>query len=176
VEQLVFIEPSPTSYAQGTLLEDEATLNGLFAANLARTTGLPLELQAHVQPADASALLHYLWEEGRRVGAFGPEVGLAQLQRLQRVFTGCVRALYQHTLSPLPLPLTMLRGQEAQVGDPDAPDRGWAALAAHVDMLEVPGDHYSALRAPHVETLTRTLARVLESPPRRLQAVDGKAG
>ncbi|MFY0567371.1 amino acid adenylation domain-containing protein [Archangium lansingense] len=176
VEQLVFIEPSPTSYAQGTRLEDEATLNSLFAANLAQTTGLPLELPAHVQPADASALLRYLWEEGRRVGAFGPEVGLAQLQRLQRVFTGCVRALYQHTLSPLPLPLTMLRGQEAQVGDPDAPDRGWAALAAHVEMLEVPGDHYSALRSPQVETVARTLARVLESPPRRLQAVGQKAG
>jgi len=144
VEQLVFIEPSPAAYAQGTRLEDEATLNGLFAANLARMSD--------------------------------PEVGPAQLQRLRRVFIGCMRALYQHTLRPLPLTLTMLRGQEAQVGDPDVPDRGWAALAAHVERVEVPGDHYSALRAPQVETLARTLGRVLESPPWRLQAAGQKAG
>jgi thioesterase domain-containing protein len=146
VEQLVFIEPSPTAYAQGTRLEDEAALNGLFTANLAQTPGVPLELPPH------------------------------EHQRLQRVFTGCARALYQHTLSPLPLPLTMLRGQEAQEEDADAPDRGWGALAAHVDLREIPGDHYSALRAPHVETLARTLASLLEPPPHALQTLRDKAG
>ncbi|PTL76744.1 non-ribosomal peptide synthetase [Vitiosangium sp. GDMCC 1.1324] len=146
VEQLVFIEPSPTSYAQGTRIEDEAMLEALFTANLAQTLGPPQEV-----PAD-------------------------ELRRLQRVFTGCVRALYQHTLSPLPLPLTMLRGQEAQVGDPEAPDRGWAALVNHLDMVEVPGDHYSALRAPNVETVARTLTRLLEPPSGKRQAPGNKTG
>jgi thioesterase domain-containing protein len=146
VEQLVFIEPCPTSYAQGTRIEDEAVLEALFTANLAQMVGPPEALPAE------------------------------ELRRLQRVFTGNARALYQHALRPLPLPLTLLRGQEAEVGEPEAPDRGWAELVERVDMTQVPGDHYSALRAPHVATLARTLARVLESPPRGLEAVREKAG
>ena len=92
------------------------------------------------------------------------------------MFVGCVRALYEHTLRPLAVPLTLLLGDEAQVGDPEVPDRGWAALVPHVERVGVTGDHYSALRAPQVETLARTLTRLLESPPGQREAPRERTG
>ncbi|NMO14854.1 amino acid adenylation domain-containing protein [Pyxidicoccus fallax] len=167
VEPLILIEPSPTSYAQGTRVEESATLEGLFALNLARTLGLPVAPEDVQRMDDGPALLKHLLERGRRAGVFGPEVGLARLQSLQRVFISCARALHQHVLRPLALPVILLRGTEAEVGEAHVPDRGWAALASEVDIVEVSGDHYTVLHAPHVETLASALTRVLEGSPMR---------
>ncbi|MBZ4419378.1 non-ribosomal peptide synthetase [Myxococcus sp. RHSTA-1-4] len=173
VEQLILIEPSPTSYAQGTRVEESETLDGLFALNLARTLGLPVEPEDVQRLDDGPALLKHLLERGRRAGVFGPEVGLARLQALQRVFTSCARALHQHVLRPLSLPVVLLRGTEAEVGEAHVPDRGWAALASQVEVVDVSGDHYTVLQAPHVETLASALSRVLEVYPARSPCGEG---
>ncbi|MBJ6760929.1 amino acid adenylation domain-containing protein [Myxococcaceae bacterium JPH2] len=158
VEPLLFIEPSPSAYAQGIRIEDAATLGSLFAANLAQTTGLSLELPAHVSPEDSDALLTHLLEDGRRTGVFGPDEGIDHLRTLQRAFTTCATALYQHTLRPLNLPVTLLRGTEADVDEGADRTRGWSKLASQVEVVDVPGDHFSILRSPQVEAVARALA------------------
>ncbi|RKH52739.1 condensation domain-containing protein, partial [Corallococcus llansteffanensis] len=165
VERLVFIEPSPTSYAQGTRMEDAATLGQLFTVNLAHTTGLSEELPAHVPAGDAAKLLPHLLEEGQRVGAFGPEVNLAWLQRRQRVFNACISALSGHVLRPLRVPVLMLRGTEANVDEGGDRTRGWAALTDSIEVVDVPGTHYSVLQPPQVDSVGRALARYLDAPP-----------
>ncbi|RKH08371.1 non-ribosomal peptide synthetase [Corallococcus sp. CA053C] len=165
VERLVFIEPSPTSYAQGTRMEDAATLGQLFTVNLAHTTGLSEELPAHVPAGDSAKLLPHLLEEGQRVGAFGPEVNLAWLQRRQRVFNACISALSGHVLRPLRVPVLMLRGTEANVDEGGDRTRGWAALTDSIEVVDVPGTHYSVLQPPQVDSVGRALSRYLDAPP-----------
>ncbi|MBN8226873.1 amino acid adenylation domain-containing protein [Corallococcus macrosporus] len=165
VERLVFIEPSPTSYARGQRVDDPTTQGQLFTVNLAHTTGLPETLPPDVPPGDSHRLLHYLLEAGQRTGVFGAEVGLAWLQRRQRVFNACLAALSGHVLEPLGVPVWLLRGTEANVDEGSDRTRGWAALTPDPRVVDVPGTHYSVLQSPQVEVLGRALARVLESPP-----------
>ena len=40
-------------------------------------------------------------------------------------------------------------------------DYGWGRWAARVEVVEVPGDHATMLRSPHVETLALRLANWL---------------
>ncbi|WP_244237808.1 non-ribosomal peptide synthetase, partial [Corallococcus llansteffanensis] len=87
VELLALIEPSPTSAARGAATEDDAALALHFAADLARTAGLPARLPPDVASAGPEALLRHLHAEGLRAGLFSPESGLEELRTLLRVFT-----------------------------------------------------------------------------------------
>jgi thioesterase domain-containing protein/acyl carrier protein len=134
VELLALIEPSPTSYARGEPLADEASLAELFTADLARTAG---PTATDTFPAE-------------------------QLRALQAVFTSNLRALHTHSLKPYNGPLTVVLGTDTQGLPANEPARGWEALGTRVDTFTVPGDHYSVLRAPHVERLAHLLAPLLE--------------
>ncbi|NOK22422.1 amino acid adenylation domain-containing protein, partial [Corallococcus carmarthensis] len=155
VELLALIEPSP---ALASLGDDDSELALHFALDLARLAGLPPRLPAEVIGGGPEALLHHLHAEGQRTGLFSAESGLEELRILLRVFTANVRALARHTLTPLPVPLTLIVGADS--GNPDA--RGWAALTPRLDLVPVPGDHYTLLHPPEVEGLARILAPLLE--------------
>ncbi|MFY2563331.1 thioesterase domain-containing protein, partial [Corallococcus terminator] len=163
VEVLALIEPSPTSYARGTPFEGDVHLLS-FAADLARTAGLPL-----VVPDTPLDTPEALLTEVQRAGLLSAGTGLEQLRALLEVFTANSRALHQHSLRAGSGPLTVILGDDSAGDEPSVGrDRGWAALAAHaVDVLTLPGDHYSLLQPPHVEALARALTSLLEQPLRR---------
>ncbi|GMU10103.1 non-ribosomal peptide synthetase/type I polyketide synthase [Corallococcus caeni] len=157
VELLALLEPSPAHAAMGDA-DSELALH--FALDLARLAGLPPRLPAKVIEGGPEALLHHLHAEGQRTGLFSAESGLEELRILLRVFTANVRALARHTLAPLPVPVTLIVGADS--GSPDA--RGWESLAPRLDVVPVPGDHYTLLHSPQVEGLARILAPLLEHP------------
>ncbi|NRD47314.1 non-ribosomal peptide synthetase/type I polyketide synthase, partial [Corallococcus exiguus] len=155
VELLALIEPSP---ARAAMEDDDSELALHFALDLARLAGLPPRLPAEVIEGGPEALLHHLYAEGQRTGLFSAESGLEELRILLRVFTANVRARTRHTLTPLSVPLTLIVGADS--GNPDA--RGWDALTQRLDVVPVPGDHYTLLHPPQVEGLARVLAPLLE--------------
>lgn len=91
-------------------------------------------------------------------GALTPDI-LAQLA----VFTSNTRALRRYVARAYPKRVGLFRAatQPAEAGAD--PTRGWGAISAGVAQEVVPGDHYSIIRPPHVQTLAERLNVYLEA-------------
>ncbi|WP_164021073.1 amino acid adenylation domain-containing protein [Pyxidicoccus trucidator] len=162
VDVLALIEPSPTSLAGSQVAGNEVAAAALFALDLARTAGISPSAPLELPEGDSKGLLERLLQQGREAGILIPDAGLEQLHALLRVFTANYRALQRHTPGTFPGALTVLRGRDTKLPPPEAEDRGWGGHAAEVELREIPGDHYTVLRAPGVDALARTLAELLE--------------
>ncbi|RKH41856.1 alpha/beta fold hydrolase, partial [Corallococcus llansteffanensis] len=167
VEVLALIEPTSASYARGAPLEDDMTLTFQFIQDLARTAGLDLAPPPDADPFDAEHLLLHLLAEGRKAGLFASDTDLDWLRAFKEVFISNLRALRQHTLHDFPGRTTLLLGSESQEGVTPLHDRDWGSLSSDVDMHGVPGNHYSLLRAPHVQELARVLTTLFEQADSR---------
>ncbi|GHG84838.1 hypothetical protein GCM10012319_40930 [Comamonas sp. KCTC 72670] len=163
VDVLALIEPSPTALAKGATTGEDASATTLFALDLARTSGVDVSDAGAWSTLSAEAQLEALLQKGRESGVFVPEVGLEQLRTLQRVFVANHQALRQHTLQPYSGALTVFRGTESDATGSMASDRGWGALAAKAEVVDVPGDHYSLFRAPALDVLVKALASLLKT-------------
>ncbi|MFP2924739.1 thioesterase domain-containing protein [Pyxidicoccus sp. 3LG] len=158
VELLALIDPTPVGADWGGLdVEDAAQVAALFVQDHSRLAG---EEAWMPQPGERDAVLRELLERGHQTGLFPAELGLEQLRPLFDVFASNLRAVRAYQHQPHDGRLVVLRASE---GQGRAPDLGWAALATKgVELIDVPGDHYSALRAPHVQRLAELLARCIE--------------
>ncbi|MCE9667443.1 amino acid adenylation domain-containing protein [Myxococcus stipitatus] len=166
VDVLALIEPSPATSARSAGAGDDTAAAVSFAMDLARTAGLEPSPPADVLPGDSKALLDHLFRVGREAGLFVPEAGPEQLEALLRVFTANHRALLRHAPGGFPGKATVLRGRDTtlEAGIPE--DRGWSTHVATLEVREVPGDHYTLMRAPDVDALAQALKALLGLPPR----------
>ena len=76
-----------------------------------------------------------------------------------------LKALRGYLPGPYPGRVSLFRSSEAAASSLD-PGLGWRALAAHVDVHDVPGDHHTMVREPHVATLAERLEKALEEAER----------
>ncbi|MFP2932031.1 alpha/beta fold hydrolase, partial [Pyxidicoccus sp. 3LG] len=167
VDVLALIDPSPaTADRVKTDTEDRAQLAALFARDQAQlSANAPWMPEAQVIDQGADAILQHLLDAGRAAGLLVPEVGLPQLRTLFEVFASNTRALKHYVPRAISGRVTLLRASEG-VQDA-APDRGWAALAAGgLEPRDVPGNHYTVLRAPGVQVLAELLSALLEEARR----------
>ncbi|MBZ4423133.1 thioesterase domain-containing protein, partial [Myxococcus sp. RHSTA-1-4] len=161
VELLALIDPSPASMDRvRDDVDDPRQVVARFASDQTQlaTGGAWLPDPALLEQGPGAVLQHLL-EEGRKAGLLIPEVGLPQVRTLFDVFASNLRAMKHYAPSPFAGRIVMLRATESPA---EAPDRGWGALAAQGLVLhDVPGNHYSVLRAPHVQLLAERLAALL---------------
>jgi amino acid adenylation domain-containing protein len=143
---------------------DGATLVAMLARELGGVSG-GLESPA---PGDDSRLpesdgrLDRILERAKAQGLLPPEIGLEEVRRLVEVLRANLRALRGYLPGSYPGRATLFRAAQAQRTGPD-PAYGWRALAlGGVDVLEVPGDHYSMVREPHVQVLAERLRARLQ--------------
>ncbi|WP_164021762.1 non-ribosomal peptide synthetase, partial [Pyxidicoccus trucidator] len=161
VELLALIDPSPATADRVSLdVDDPRQVVAQFARDqgqlAAREAWRP---DAAVLEQGPDAVLANLLEEGRQAGLLVPEVGLPQVRNLFDVFASNLRAMKHYAPAPLAGRIAMLRASEAPA---ETPDRGWGALSSEgLVLCEVPGNHYSVLRAPHVQVLAEQLAMLL---------------
>ncbi len=84
-------------------------------------------------------------------------VDLDQLRRLYRVFRSNLLAVERYSPEPQGGQILLFRPEENRAGRHGDPIGRWSALAQQVELLRVPGDHYSMVREPQVEVLGRHL-------------------
>jgi thioesterase domain-containing protein/acyl carrier protein len=90
--------------------------------------------------------------------------GSERLQALRQLLEHHLRATWSYVPRPYGGPLTLLRPSHSPVPTLRAQDNGWRPLAkGGVEVHELPGDHHSMLRAPHVERLAQRLRASLDS-------------
>ncbi len=160
VELLALID----SRAPGSLPASASPVHGsTLVAMLARELGGAPGGANRPNPwadADGStgdAPIDHLVERAKASGLLPAEIGPADIRRLVAVLRNNLNALRGYLPGGFPGRVTLYRAAEATEFHPD-PTFGWRTLAAQgVEVHEVPGDHYSMVREPHVRVLAERI-------------------
>ncbi|MCY1042404.1 amino acid adenylation domain-containing protein, partial [Corallococcus sp. bb12-1] len=150
-EVLALIEPSPAqASAEAADAEDPQALALRFVGDYAGLVNREAWTMDFTESEPGvESVLERLRAAGQSAGLLAPETGAAQVRTLFDVFTSNLRAMRRYEPGPFTGPLVVLRASERPPSDPL--DRGWKAQVPHAQIQEVQGDHYSLLRAEHVQ-------------------------
>jgi len=124
---------------------------------------LAVSLEA-LEARDGAGQLEYFRAALVEARLFPEEAGPAQIRNVLEMFKAHAQVRYGIPEQPLPVPIALLRTRVEPAGRPADGDIswGWGALAP-TDVRFVPGEHLTALRAPHVEALAEVLSLCLDS-------------
>ena len=139
---------------------DDAELAVRFAGDWAGLAGVD---GSAVQLGDleTDAVLARILEIGQGAGVLAPTVELRDVRRFFARFAANLRALATYRPPPYPGEVVLFRaGERRPAGELDA-TMGWGGLAGGLHVLDLPGDHYSLLRAPAVAALAAALRDLL---------------
>ncbi|MEU5578515.1 amino acid adenylation domain-containing protein [Streptomyces huasconensis] len=118
----------------------------------------PVEFEATGDHATPEELL----TRARQAGVL-PDIDAATLERLARRFLRLSRALADHEPTPYRGRVRLLRAMD---GATPATTRQWLEILGDgAESVDIPGDHYSVMRAPHLQTLAAELGKALEDLP-----------
>ncbi|MCA1566084.1 MAG: amino acid adenylation domain-containing protein [Acidobacteria bacterium] len=151
--------PHPGGYDEA----DELSLIASFAQDL----GLPLDgmtiSEERLQQCSPEELLAYVSEQARASEIMPPDMELSDLSRRFRVFKSNVRAMLGYVPQPYAGRVALFTaGKDSQ--ERCDPSYGWSRLAtAALEVHGVPGDHFTMVRRPHVETLAARLNACLDA-------------
>nr|WP_225937950.1 non-ribosomal peptide synthetase [Myxococcus sp. RHSTA-1-4] len=160
-EEVALVALIDSSALPRTVDLSPSAVTAAFARDIALMAGLelpqPEEVLARMAPG---ALMDLLLEEAREAHIL-QGVPRERLEALRGVFESHRKALARYVPAPHTVPLTLLNAVDSLPGQGD---RGWASLTSGgLALHEVPGNHYTLLRSPHVETLARTLRECLDA-------------
>ncbi|MEQ9486031.1 amino acid adenylation domain-containing protein [Coleofasciculus sp. F4-SAH-05] len=121
----------------------------------------PDELQGLTVPEQ----IDYILAKAQQVGVFPTEGNQEQNRRILDVLVGTLKATYAYKRQPYPSKVTVFRAQEKHLHAPD-PQLVWVELfaildAKEIDVIPVPGHHYSFILEPNVRVLAERLAACL---------------
>ncbi|HEX2687361.1 MAG TPA: amino acid adenylation domain-containing protein [Kofleriaceae bacterium] len=173
VPTVILIESSaPTPYLTEGVKQrfgelSAGTLAFMYVNNFARCFGIDLGLdKAKFSSLPPGDLVPSALAELRRVPGFAPDIDLARLGAHMAVFAATARGFSRW------LPARRYRGRIihflAQGGHPEfGPQRAdWSGFAEQpVEIIDVPGNHFSVVNEPHVSAVGAALERVLEQLP-----------
>ena len=103
-----------------------------------------------------SAISHLIPEESRL--RLSDESAIAPMLRI--VYANAQAAL-QYIPQKYPNRITLFKATEQSDGIGQDPTLGWSALASDIQLHQVPGNHLSLLKQPHVQTLAQQLRQYL---------------
>ncbi|WP_323369024.1 amino acid adenylation domain-containing protein [Streptomyces alkaliterrae] len=131
----------------------ERELLAWLGRDLAGLTGRPW------RPADATASPDALYTSLATHGILPGDLGLPEFREVYARFARNARALYGYRPTAFDGPVSFLQAESG--ADADAVE-GWRALCqGGFEHIQVPGDHYTVLRAPNVDVVAETLTNIL---------------
>ncbi|MDJ0745818.1 MAG: amino acid adenylation domain-containing protein [Xenococcaceae cyanobacterium MO_167.B27] len=153
------------------ILDKQKEINDKYLVGvLSRVFGGMFGLDNLVTPeelADLSveAQIDYIIDKARQVGIFPPEVEGQQNRRILDVLVGTLKATYSYKRRAYPDKVTVFRANSKHIMAPD-PQLVWVELfsildAPEVEIIDVPGNHYTFILDPHVKVLAEKLGKEL---------------
>ncbi|AGS70772.1 hybrid non-ribosomal peptide synthetase/type I polyketide synthase [Streptomyces collinus] len=139
----------------------DAALLARFARDLAGLAGSDWHPgPAEFEPTRHRSPVEELLSRARQAAVLPAEIDAATLERLANRFLRLARALADHDAAPYPGRVRLLRAMD---GASAATTREWLDLLGdQAESVDVPGDHYSVMRSPHLRTLAAELGKALE--------------
>src|SRR5439155_8267738 len=148
-------------------VSDETVLLG-FAMDLGGRSEKHLLLaDDELQQLGPDEQLHSIIQRARAIDLLPPDVDVARLRHLFRVYQANFQAVKSYQPQVYPDRITLLCAGEGGAAEQEIPTRGWDQLTtAPLTTDVVPGDHYTVLRHPHVQVLAERLGRYLAAAQR----------
>ena len=146
-------------------VDDEVGVLAGFALNL----GVPIEVVSGASEellrSGTQTQLNWMLDQACRAHRLPPDVSVDDLRRRFELYLSDIEAGKNYHPSAARVPLMLLRATD-EPDDPEATER-WRRLSSNnLEVHNVPGDHLTMMRAPHVSTLAKLLrerfARSLE--------------
>ncbi|MCU0490000.1 MAG: amino acid adenylation domain-containing protein [Chloroflexaceae bacterium] len=149
-------EPEPPPSVSDT------TLLAWFARDLSRTfgsdLGITVEMLEQIAPEQQ---LSYVLGQARAAQLLPPDLGEHEIGQYLAVFVANLRAMQAYRPHRYEGRVTLFRAGDRPL-DESGPTLGWEGLAAEgVELHVLPGDHYSMVRPPLVQTLAEQLGACL---------------
>jgi len=111
---------------------------------------------------NADEQLDYLVEQLQGFAQIPSHVTTSSLRHFLKIERCNFHALAHYTPKVYPGRITLFRAQERSVEEAEDRDLGWSAFAAGgVNIYDIPGTHYTMLKASHVETIAALLEECL---------------
>ncbi|RPH53697.1 non-ribosomal peptide synthetase, partial [bacterium] len=170
---LALIDAAPAQGGAAELPElDEVAALQLLAGDLGGLAGRPLEIaEAELASLAPEERLGRVLERATALGLLPPDLSVEQVRHLARLYQANARAMASYAPPACDSRITLLLGTESpsreRVGE-------WRRIAAGgLEVLEVPGDHYTLLQEPRVGDLAAALRAHLDRAQEeaRLEAV-----
>ncbi|MDJ0728292.1 MAG: amino acid adenylation domain-containing protein [Prochloraceae cyanobacterium] len=125
-----------------------------------------LVTKAELAGLSVEAQISYIIDKARTVGIFPPEVEERENRRILDVLVGTLKATYAYRRQAYPGKVTIFRAENKHVMAPD-PQLVWVELFSVLDVrdieiISVPGNHYTFILEPHVRILAERLATRLQ--------------
>ncbi|MGW0854214.1 hybrid non-ribosomal peptide synthetase/type I polyketide synthase [Streptomyces sp. NPDC002690] len=146
---------------------DDALLLSWFARDLAGLNDRAWTPGAEFfrKPGGDAEALRLLHAEALRMDLLPADIGLETLTALYERFARNFRALLRHRPETYDFPVRFFRARDGATEEVAA---SWQELfTGDCHVVEVPGDHYTVMRQPHLRLLADELDRWLETSPTR---------
>jgi amino acid adenylation domain-containing protein len=141
--------------------EDDVSLIRGFANDLGLELDMSTFLKAHLAP-DLDQQLAYLLEQASRAEILPEATSLTYIRKLFAAFKSNVTALRRYVPGVYSDRITLFQASEAPAEDIQASALSWATIATgEVVIHEIPGNHYTLIRQPHVQVLAEQLRMYL---------------
>lgn len=114
-----------------------------------------------IQHLSLEAKINYIIDKARKAKIFPPGVERQNNRRILDVLVGTLKATYAYQRQPYPGKVTVFRAREKHIMAPD-PTLVWVELfsvmaAEEINIIDVPGNHYTFVLEPHVQVLAQRL-------------------
>jgi len=163
VEVVVLIDLlAPPRPAGGAV--DDAVLLSWLAIDLAGLAGKEWSMPpAELRETGDRPAIEILHEQAQLAGVLPADIDLRTLQPIAERFSRNFRALLSHAPKPYDGRVRFLRARDGGASTQTAAE--WIALCGEdAEILDVPGNHYTALRPPHVRALAAAMTESFVRP------------
>jgi thioesterase domain-containing protein len=134
------------------------SLLGALALQIGVDPGLLGAVQEELGDLPAADQLAPLLEYAHRAAVVPADFTLQDLRHLFAVFVANLRAAARYQPRPLDASIALFAASVTPPGDQGLAPELWRPFAGRgLEVVAVPGDHYSMLQDPHVEVLARRL-------------------
>lgn len=157
---LALIDSAKTNRTQEI---DNTMLVASLAKDLGGSFGKPLSISAdELQRLGPEEQLNLLLERAKIEGILPPEVQPPQMHQMLSVFKTNLQAMYRYVPQYYPDQITLFCACEPVAEKTQDSTQGWGELAGRgVEINQIPGDHYTMVREPHVQILAERLRTCL---------------
>ncbi len=140
-------------------LENDSELIGMFLRDFRGRHGKEMtESYDDLQGKDIDWLLQHLLSEAKSLGVLPPDAGMEEIRRLLNVFRANMNALKNYRPKPYFDRLTLFRAETSSRNLLADNTSGWEALTdCPIEVHIIPGNHYSMVARPNVQTLVEKL-------------------
>lgn len=163
VDLLVLIDTRAPEDDERFTEEDDVMVMASFGQHL----GLALERldisYDHFMSLDLDERLVWVMEEAKRAGVAPPDITLSQIRGLFEVFKANVKAVAEFAPRKAGYRIVLLEASERLTDAAERLAAGWDELTEDgIKVVEVPGNHFTMIREPHVRFTAERLSRCID--------------